>query len=609
MSGFGTPGAAARPKVVAAVDFGTHGTGFAWSVVTPLNDDPQSRRITFYSRFPEHRVDYPKNLTALLVDAEGTTVAWGHKARKQWSEASDAGRTDGLGYAYAFKMALKDDGGPVDMPTTGGIVDLGDRGRVRELITAYLREIRELAVAQVKDAGYAEREIRWCITVPAIWDDEDRAAMRRAAVEAGFPDDPERLLPSIEPEAAALYCYLRMADLTDGTGLRDRLQLNVDGFRFMVVDCGGGTVDITAYETSSDAAELIALREIGVATGGRLGSEYVNQAFREQALGKRLGPELLKRLEREHSGDLLELSEQWERAQTTAEVEWDEDGTPHIMDTVRIDLPVTVWQLLEEGTRARLTEEAGGRPQRLVLAPEEVEVLLDSVVEGILDKVEEQLAAIRRTSGEAAGAGATGSETLVLVGGFAKSQWLRERMHRHFGSRHRILVPPDPALAVLEGATHFAYNPRVFLSRQAKYTYGFETSKLFEESVDSPMRMFRDDDGDILCVGRFAVAVRRLDSVRVKDAFPFTILPTREDQTQIELRIHRTVKAEPRYVDEDGCEEIGRLTVDIGETVGRPLRERPIRLLFYFGRSEIEVEAFDPATGGSHKVRVDFDRM
>ncbi len=27
-------------KVVAAVNFGTRGTGFAWTVRTPLNDDP-----------------------------------------------------------------------------------------------------------------------------------------------------------------------------------------------------------------------------------------------------------------------------------------------------------------------------------------------------------------------------------------------------------------------------------------------------------------------------------------------------------------------------------------------------------------------------------------
>ncbi|MCY0947074.1 Hsp70 family protein [Streptomyces antarcticus] len=593
-----------KPKVVAAIDFGTHGTGFAWSVVTPLNDDPHTRSIQFYKQFPGSWVAYPKNLTAILVDDQGTTVAWGHKARNQWADASDSGRTTGLGYASAFKMALKEDRAMAQVPTVGGCLDLSSRTQVRELITAYLKEIRALALAEIMNAGYAEREIRWCITVPAIWDERDRAAMRQTAVAAGFPDDPERLLSSIEPEAAALYCYLRMADLIDGTGLKDQLQLNVDGFRFMVVDCGGGTVDITAYETSSDSAELIALREIGIPTGGPLGSEYVNQAFRDRALCQRFGPTVLQQMERDHAGDLLNLSEQWERAKTTAEVECDEDGTPHLLDSVKVDVPVTVWNLLDEPVRASLTKEAGGKPQRIVLPPDEVEALLDEVVNGILTKVEEQLAHIRSSGGVGGEA-----ETLVLVGGFAMSEWLRERMRRRFGERHRILIPPNPALAVLEGATHFAYNPRVLLSRQAKYTYGFETAMPFEEGVDSPMRMLRDDEGDILCVGRFKVAVRRMDSVKVKDAFPFGMVPVSDDQTQVNLRLYRTIKSNPRYVDEEGCEQIGQMTVDISSTVGRPQQKRPIKLLFYFGRSEVQVEAFDPATGEATRASVGFERM
>jgi hypothetical protein len=182
-------------------------------------------------------------------------------------------------------------------------------------------------------------------------------------------------------------------------------------------------------------------------------------------------------------------------------------------------------------------------------------------------------------------------------------------MRARFGERHRILVPPDPALAVLEGAVHFAYRPDVFVSRQAKYTYGFETAKPFEEGVDSTMRMYRDDEGDLLCVGRFGVAVRRMDSVRVNDAHPFQIVPVREDQDELDVRLYRSAKADPRYVDEDGCEEIGRLTVDLSGTVGRPLRERPIMLLFYFGAAELRVEVFDPATEETSRVSVDFDRV
>jgi actin-like ATPase involved in cell morphogenesis len=590
-------------KVVAAVDFGTHGTGFAWTVRTPLNDDPRTRRVQFFTRFPGRQLERPKNLTAILVTDGGDTVAWGHEARARWAEALAKGESEGLGYAYAFKAALKSGGSMADLPVTGGFVDRADRGLIRRLVTAYLKEIRELATAEIKRMTFTEREVRWCITVPAIWDDEDKAVLRRLAVDAGFPADPERLLLAIEPEAAALYCHLRMPDAASGPLERARLPLHLDGFRSVVVDCGGGTVDITAYESHSDAGPSIALREIGLATGGWLGSEYVNRAFLDKTLADRFGPGVLKRIERDHPGELLKLSGQWEQAKATVELDRDADSVTQVLDPVRIEVPAAVWDLLDEPARARLTRDAG-LPRQIVLSPDEVEGLFDERVDGILDKVAEQLATIGRTCGTD-----PDPETLVLVGGFARSPWLRERMRARFGERHRILVPPDPALAVLEGAVHFAYRPDVFVSRQAKYTYGFETAKPFEEGVDSTMRMYRDDEGDLLCVGRFGVAVRRMDSVRVNDAHPFQIVPVREDQDELDVRLYRSAKADPRYVDEDGCEEIGRLTVDLSGTVGRPLRERPLMLLFYFGAAELRVEVFDPATEETSRVLVDFDRV
>ncbi|XES00224.1 hypothetical protein HEP87_58830 [Streptomyces sp. S1D4-11] len=345
-------------KVVAAVDFGTHGTGFAWTVRTPLNDDPLTRRVQFFTRFPGRQLDSPKNLTAILVTDGGDTVAWGHEARARWVEALTKGESEGLGYAYAFKTALRSGGSMADLPITGGFVDRTDRGLIRELVTAYLKEIRELATAEIKRMTYTEREVRWCITVPAIWDDEDKAVLRRLAVDAGFPGDPERLLLAIEPEAAALYCHLRMPDAASDPHRRARLPLHLDGFRSVVVDCGGGTVDITAYESHGDAGPSIALREIGLATGGWLGSEYVNQAFLDRTLGDRFGPAALKRIERDHPGELLKLSGQWERAKATVELDREADAVAHVLDPVRIEVPVTVWDLLDEPVRVRLTRDA-----------------------------------------------------------------------------------------------------------------------------------------------------------------------------------------------------------------------------------------------------------
>lgn len=72
--------------------------------------------------------------------------------------------------------------------------------------------------------------------MPAIWNEKAKALMRQAIVEAGIinEDDPvHRLTLVSEPEAAALYCEKHSAswDMKQGN-------------QFMVVDAGGGTVDL-----------------------------------------------------------------------------------------------------------------------------------------------------------------------------------------------------------------------------------------------------------------------------------------------------------------------------------------------------------------------------
>src|SRR5207244_6271879 len=89
-----------------------------------------------------------------------------------------------------------------------------------------------------------EGEILWCLTVPAVESQASRRLMREAAVRAGLigpePSQRGRLLLALEPEAAALECLHNEREL-ELTGL-------VPGTRFMVIDAGGGTTDLTVHQ-------------------------------------------------------------------------------------------------------------------------------------------------------------------------------------------------------------------------------------------------------------------------------------------------------------------------------------------------------------------------
>jgi molecular chaperone DnaK (HSP70) len=83
---------------------------------------------------------------------------------------------------------------------------------------------------------YREDQVRYCLTVPAMWTDKAKNLMRRAATKAGIiqPDDHrDRLMLVSEPEAAALYCEKHCGTYKLGPG-----------DRFLICDDGGGTVDL-----------------------------------------------------------------------------------------------------------------------------------------------------------------------------------------------------------------------------------------------------------------------------------------------------------------------------------------------------------------------------
>ena len=127
---------------------------------------------------------------------------------------------------------------------------------------------------------YDPANVQWCLTVPAAWDDKGKQRMRAAAHQAGMIttlDSPD-LTITYEPEAAALYA------LRHGT---NRLR---HGDTFMIVDAGGGTVDITLH--SVDDSDLlrgpVLAEEVpggATLTGGTFVDSQWQAAFIREKLG------------------------------------------------------------------------------------------------------------------------------------------------------------------------------------------------------------------------------------------------------------------------------------------------------------------------------------
>lgn len=67
--------------------------------------------------------------------------------------------------------------------------------------------------------------------------------------------------------------------------------------------------------------------------------------------------------------------------------------------------------------------------------------------------------------------------------------------------------------------------------------------------------------------------------------------PIYEDQTSVKFRMFASDTVDPQFIDDEGCREIGTLTVPIPDTTGGT--RRTVKAKFQFGATKITVEGID----------------
>lgn len=168
--------------------------------------------------------------------------------------------------------------------TKDGIPELPDGLSILKVISDYLRYLHRSIYKEIKNAlgdkvdfEKKKESFRYCLTVPALWTPEAKSVMREAAIVAGIinkDDHVDRLVLVGEPEAAALYAEKMKGGITIKSGET-----------LMIVDAGGGTIDLTTFEKTIEG-ETKCFKEITEGVGNTFGSARLDLNFREYILRK-----------------------------------------------------------------------------------------------------------------------------------------------------------------------------------------------------------------------------------------------------------------------------------------------------------------------------------
>ncbi|XP_061163780.1 heat shock 70 kDa protein 12A-like [Saccostrea echinata] len=588
--------------IVAAVDFGTTFSGYAFSFLHEYQKDP-TKCSTFTWTAGSGGLQSLKTSSCVLFDKHGNFHSCGFEAEDKYSElALDEEHHDWM-FFKRFKMNLyKQIGIRRDFKLEADNGKQMDAMKVFSKVIEYLKDhlVEKCKSQQTSlDVG----DIMFVITVPAIWTDPAKQFMREAAEMAGI--DKDDLVIALEPEAASLFCkHVPIEKMTGSSG--KGFNVFSPGSAYIVLDAGGGTIDITVHQVQQNGT----LKEIHKANGGDWGGTKVDEAFRE-LLEDIVGKKVMEKFCKDYKYDMLELFRNFEVKKRTI--------TPDLDEKITFKVPISLNETFKAANKCDIKDTLKRNPKykdqinwmgdKLRMSANIAKGLFSNSVSHIVEHLK-NLAQIPEVSK---------ATYILMVGGYSESPMLRDAVMVAFKNK-KVVVPNEAGLSVLKGAVIFGHEPSTIQCRVSKYTYGIGTSIPFDEHEHDWSRRMETSTGEVLCTGVFHkhVEINQQIEVGIPQAEQ-TYTVTEPHQTRMTLEVYISKDPNPMYVDEDGdddsydseidwfneqekCIYLGELDIDIpGEGLGRSATAA-----MTFSGTELKVEAWNE---GGEYTEASFDLL
>ncbi|XP_073412672.1 heat shock 70 kDa protein 12A [Dendrobates tinctorius] len=610
-------------SVVVAVDFGTTSSGYAFA----FSKEPECIHIMRRWEGGDPGVSNQKTPTTMLLTPDRKFHSFGFAARDFYHDLDPSESKQWL-YFEKFKMKLHSS---TDLTMETDIVAAnGKRVKALEIFAFALRYFKEQALKELSDQAGEEMEnseVRWVITVPAIWKQPAKQFMRQAAYKAGMvsPENPEQLIIALEPEGASIYCRkLRLHQMIDLSskaaingisptdpakdhGRRNRqsrifMVENVigelwaeleEGDRYVVVDCGGGTVDLTVHQIRLPEGHL---KELYKASGGPYGSLGVDFEF-EKLLCKIFGDDFIEQFKVKRPAAWVDLMIAFESRKRAA--------APDRTNPLNITLPFSFIDYykkfrghsVEHALRKSNVDFVKWSSQGMLrMNPDAMNALFKPTVDHIIQHLSDLFQKPELS----------GVKFLFLVGGFAESPLLQQAVQKAFGDQCRVIIPHDVGLTILKGAVLFGLDPAVIKVRRSPMTYGVGVLNRYVEGKH-PAEKLLVKDGTRWCTDIFDKFILVDQSVALGETVKRSYTPAKPSQLLIIINIYSSEMEGANFISDPGVRKCGTLRLDLTGVEGSPvLNRREIQTILQFGDTEIKATAIDVATTKSVKVNIDF---
>ncbi|KAL0483470.1 hypothetical protein AKO1_014722 [Acrasis kona] len=547
-------------KLVVGVDFGTAFSGYSIAHTSNPDVTPSVK-----SNWPGALVPYPKARTALLLSPNLTVVEWGQPAIDLFSDPNEDMKHHHL--VTNFKMGLFDKSLAEKFPLPP-----------ITLVAMYLEKLMESMTDEnidIKEERIQKSEIAYYLTIPAIWSDSEKVAMRQAAIQAGMvtrENSISHLQMILEPEAALVYA---MRDL------KKKIYIE-SGDVVLIVDAGGGTVDLTTHEMTSEGL----FKEVCIGGGGPFGGMYVDNNF-------------INYVEQRYPDgqNMFQTIRQTMPIEYTSFIYRDWIVAKHNDDGNRKNSNIVLPGKMSLFLKDQISDQI-----QHMYEPDEIYQLrlsrerIDDIFKNVLDSIKDE---VRKQISKAKAVGKTINK-MVLVGGFSSSPLLRNMLRTNFGEKIHVYSPDGPSKAIVVGAAWHGVNPITIESRVLRRTYGMTSMVPFIVGVHNPL-CNHTLNGANYCRDGVAVFARKGDSVSKDHKVVKRFFPVDYFSLKIRTKVVTSDMMDPR--DASDAIEIFPLEMKLP---GKGLN-RCITAEFSFGLSEVKIRVTEDVTNSEVTMTLGYD--
>ena len=437
---------------------------------------------------------------------------------------------------------------------------------LRIIITEYLRMFSDNALKYYNQKGYTKYtkdDIKWIVTVPAIWNEYGKQFMRNCAKKAGM----KKIIIALEPEAASLTMF--KDDNVDE-------KYKEKGKIFMLIDAGGYTLDITINEIVDNQGNL---KQLSPPSGGAYGSMNINDyliKLVEEIFTKEKIDDL-----RKNRYDLWKITlDSIEKKKK--ELRDDESDAPNYKIDIRLENncePGFFSWIFGKKCSKIISYGKVEYDNKYLYIPKNImrQILLKNI-----NKIIEHIKKLIRDF--------PNIDLMVLTGGFSKCNLLKEEIKRNFNYPYKELI--DPEVSIMRGAAIYGIQPNQIVSRKSPYTIG--TNKYTYKEEGTECRNQKKGECQY-----FDIFIRKGYDIKNNQEISHVFTPLYENQTSVHFPLYFSKNREQLYIDEN-IFKVSEFSMQVKE-MNIPREERRFELKMEFG-SCITVSGKNLVSGEKIKI-------